>query len=118
MSVEYILVNQTKKEIISFIHMNGSKKRELAGNAPQAAVVTWYLIENQGDLIQFISDTYGEWPFKSGSRDELCSYNDVTLKYIGFLIEEGIIENKGMLYVDKNDPENVYILNLKNVWEE
>ncbi len=118
MGVEYTLVNQSKKEIVSFAHMNGSKKRELAGNSPQAALVTWYMLENQGDSIQFVSDTYEEWPFLSGNSSDVLKYTDVTKKYIGALIEQGILKNEGFSYLDEEDPENVYILNLKNIWAE
>ena len=65
MGVEYILINETKKEQITFIHLNGSKKSELAGNAAQSAITTWYLLSNQGDQIQFVSDTYDDWPFQT-----------------------------------------------------
>ncbi|WP_144394377.1 hypothetical protein [Pleionea sediminis] len=70
MGVEYILVNETKKEMVCFSHLNGSKMRELAGNAAQSAVVTWYLLNNRGDQIQFVSDTQDDWPFKTGCRDD------------------------------------------------
>jgi len=59
MGVEYTLVNNTKKERVSFFRMEGAKMRELAGNPAQAAVTTWYLLNNQGDDIQFVSDVKG-----------------------------------------------------------
>ncbi|WNO11656.1 hypothetical protein [Teredinibacter sp. KSP-S5-2] len=118
MGVEYVLVNQSKKEVISFSHLNGSKKRELAGNPPQSAIVTWYLLENQGDLIQFVSDTFGEWPFLKGSSKDVQTYKDVTNKYISNLVEEGILKNEGFLYQDEENPETDYVLNLKNIWVE
>ena len=116
MGVEYTLVNTTKCECISFVHMDGAKQKELAGNPAQAALVTWYLLNNQGDSIQFVSDVYDDWPFDFGKKTDMTRYTDVTLKYIGLLIEQGILANKGFSYVDENDPDNVYILNLKNVW--
>ena len=64
MGAEYILINETKKEMVSFAHLNGNKKRELAGNEAQSAMVTLYLLNNQGDQIQFVSDTHNDWPFK------------------------------------------------------
>ena len=117
MGVEYFLVNQTKKECIGFQHMDGSKAREIAGNPAQAALVSWYMLKNQGDSIQFASDTNDDWPFSKGSKKDLDDYKDVTSKYIALLIEQGILENSGMLYVDEDDPNNVYVLNLKNVWQ-
>jgi hypothetical protein len=118
MGVEYTLVNESKREFIGFSHMDGNKARELAGNPAQSAVVTWYMLENQGDSIQFVSDAYDDWPFKSSCRSDLSEYQDVTMKYIGKLIELGVLVNEGMLYLDEDDPENIYILNLKNVWQK
>lgn len=116
MGVEYTLINLTKREQISFIHMAGSKMRELAGNPAQAAVVTWYMLHNQGDEIQFVSDSYGEWPFRRGQRGDELQFRDVTLRYIGQLLEQGILKNQGFLYIDPDDPTDSYILNLKNIY--
>ena len=71
MGIEFELVNQTKKELISFCHLNGSKKRELAGGSAQSALVTWYLLQNQGDEIQFVSDSDSDWPFSEGRKCDL-----------------------------------------------
>lgn len=116
MGVEYILVNQTKKEQVSFAHLNGSKMRELAGNAAQSAIVTWYLLNNQGDEIQFVSDTYNDWPFKSGSRNEAFRYPDKTEELVKTLIENGILEDNGYLHQDEEDPSSIYTRDIKNVW--
>lgn len=116
MGVEYILVNLTKREQISFIHMAGSKMRELAGNPAQAAVVTWYMLNNRGDEIQFVSDSDGEWPFRHGQRGDKDHFQDVTLRYIDQLLEQGILKNQGFLYTDPDDPTDSYILNLKNIY--
>lgn len=96
--------------------MNGNKPRELAGNPAQAAVTTWYMLENQGDSIQFVSDTTDDWPFKTSSKSDLNNYRDATMEYIGRLIKQGVLENNGMLYQDEDDPENIYTLDLQNIW--
>ncbi len=116
MGVEYILVNETKKEMISFGHLNGSKKREIAGNHAQSSIVTWYLLNNQGDHIQFVSDTYDEWPFKSGNKNEAWSYPDKTEELICSLIEQDILKDNGFLFQDDEDPDNIYIKDIVNVW--
>jgi hypothetical protein len=118
MGVQYQLVNMTKRECISFTHMDGTKMKELAGNPAQASIVTWYLLNNQGDNIQFISDTYNEWPFNIGKRGDESGFKDVTMKYIDILIGQKILRNDGMLYVDEEEPDNIYIFNLKNIWLE
>jgi hypothetical protein len=116
MGTQFMLVNQTKGESIGFVHMAGAKARELTGNPAQAALVTWYLLNNQGDLIQFVSDTNNEWPFKEGSRADMDSYSDVTAKYIEQLVKQGILKVEGLLYADEDCPEEIFVLNLKNCW--
>ena len=116
MGVGYILVNETKKEMVSFSHLNASKMRELAGNAAQSAIVTWYLLNNQGDQIQFVSDTYDDWPFKTGSRNRVCSYPDKTEELLSKLIEQEILQDNGMLHVDEEEPETVYTRDIINIW--
>ena len=116
MGVEYILVNETKREMISFAHLNGSKKRELVGNEAQSAIVTWYLLNNQGDQIQFVSDTHADWPFETGCKQEAWSYTDKTDALVRELIEQNVLKDKGFLYQDEDDPDNIYIRNIINVW--
>ena len=113
MGTEYILVNQTKKELISFAHLNGSKKYELVINTGQSEIVTWYLLENQGDQIQFVSDTYGEWPFSIGNRNDLSGYMDKTEDILNKLIEENVLNIKGYLYQDDDEPDDIYILKIE-----
>lgn len=116
MGAEYVLVNETKKEQITFAHLNGSKKRELVGNSAQSSIVTWYLLKNQGDQIQFVSDAYDDWPFKTGNRKAAFSYPDRTEELVAELIEQGILEDKGFLHVDEDEPEKVYTRDIINVW--
>lgn len=116
MGVEYYLVNATKKELISFSHLNGNKKKELAGNPAQSAIVTWYLLSNQGDQIQFISDTFEDWPFETDTKNVISSYIDKTNELIEILIEEDILEDNGILYIDPDDPKNIYIRDIVNKW--
>ncbi|WP_163836714.1 hypothetical protein [Spartinivicinus ruber] len=117
MGVEYILVNETKKEMISFSHLNGSKMRELAGNSAQSAIVTWYLLKNQGDQIQFVSDTYDDWPFETGDRNTAFTYPDKTEELVLLLIEQEILKDEGMLHVDNEEPETIYTRNIVNAWQ-
>ncbi|ASP38495.1 hypothetical protein CHH28_07325 [Bacterioplanes sanyensis] len=116
MGTEYILVNQTKKELISFTHLNGAKKRELAGNDAQPAMVTWYLLSNQGDQIQFISDHDNYWPFATGSQEELCQFSDKTDSLVDELIKQGILRDHGYLYQDENNPDTEYIRDIRRSW--
>lgn len=116
MGVGYQLVNQTKQERVSFSHLPVDKKREIVGNPVAAALVTWYLLENQGDEIQFVSDTYDEWPFKSGPKGDVFNYSDQTEALISALITAGILQDNGIEYEDEDDPQNIYIRAIKNIW--
>jgi hypothetical protein len=116
MGVEYILVNETKKEMISFAHLNGSKMRELSGNPAQSAIITWYLLNNQGDQIQFVSDTYEDWPFESCSRNQAWEYPDKTNELIDILIEKEILRDNGMSHIDEYEPNTTYTRDIINVW--
>jgi hypothetical protein len=115
MGVGYSLVNFSKKEWILFQHIAASKARELAGNPASAAITTWYLLNNQGDQIAFVSDTYGEWPFPEGSPDDLTNYREVTDEVVKALIREGILADEGKeRYFD--DESDLYHRKLRNVW--
>lgn len=116
MSAGYELVNQTKKERITYAHLEGSKARELAGNPCQASVTTWYLLKNQGDEIQFLSDTYDDWPFTSGKRGDQHSYPDKTFEVVNELIEQGILKDIGYAFQDEDEPETIYEKRIINVW--
>lgn len=56
MGVRYQLINIAKKEIFTFSHLPCDKAREIVGNPVSTAIITWYLIENNGDEIGFIPD--------------------------------------------------------------
>lgn len=116
MGVGYQLVNATKKEYILFAHINASTLRELAGNEASGAITTWYLLKNIGDEISFVSDSGGEWPFRSGSRSDFLHYSEVTGRVVNELMIENILRDFGDIYVDSDEPESVYIRDLRNVW--
>lgn len=102
--------------MVSFAHLNGNKGRELAGNSAQSSIVTWYLLKNQGDQIQFVSDTNEDWPFGTGTRDKAFSYPDKTEGLVAELIAQGILEDNGFLYIDDEEPNSVYVRDIRNVW--
>ncbi len=118
MSVGYDLVNFSKKEKISFIHIPATTARELAGNPVSSAIATWYLLQHQGDSIAFVSDSYDDWPFPTGTRDELASYRDMTDAVVKSLVEAGILIDEGIAWADEVEPDRVYMRALKNKWLE
>jgi hypothetical protein len=117
MGVSYSLVNYTKKEYVIFDKVLASKARELAGNPASAAISTWYLLNNIGDNISFISDTYNEWPFPEGSRDELMNYTEVTNRIVSSLISEAILVDEGKEFLFDDD-KDIYFRKLRNIWLE
>ena len=118
MAIGYVLVNQTRGEVISFAHLPASKARELAGNPVTAAVTTWYLLHHPEDRVAFVSDTYEDWPFSSGSRADLANCIDVTDQVIAQLVETGILKDEGIAWADKDEPLTVYMRAVRNVWME
>lgn len=118
MGVGYFLVNYSKKELISYIHIGGTKARELAGDPVNAAMTTWYMLQNRGDSIAFLSDSDNEWFFPEGSRDEGLNYYDVTDEVVNSLIEAGILIDLGVSWADDDEPDKIYVRALKNVWME
>lgn len=115
MGIGYLLVNQTKKEKVLFAHIPANTKRELAGYPISAAITTWYLLEHIGDNIAFISDTYEDWPFKSGSPNDLACYREVTDEVILSLIKAEILRDDGKEVFDVSEPD-VYVRKLSNIW--
>lgn len=116
MAVGYELVNYSKKELISFCHIGASTAHELAGNPAAAAITTWYLLNHPGDQIAFVSDTYDDWPFAQGSRDDLSSYEDVTDIVVTSLIQAGILEDHGKSWEDADEPDTIFMRDLVNIW--
>ena len=116
MSVGFVLINNTKREQVAFSHIPVSTNCELAGNSVSAAITTWYLLENSGDEIAFVSDTLGEWPFANGSRANVSSFPDVTDRVVEQLIDADIIRDDGIAWADEDEPETIYMRALTNVW--
>ncbi|WLQ13547.1 hypothetical protein O5O45_27855 [Hahella aquimaris] len=103
MSVGYEHINQTKKERITFAHLPVSTQNEIVGHPVSATMVCWYLMNNIGDDIQFVSDTYDDWPFRSGQRKDYLAYPDRTDAIIATLVQEGVLQEDGVLYLDKDE---------------
>lgn len=117
MSVGYCLINKTKKEKISFLHLPVETAKEITGNPVASAITTWYLIKNSGDEIGFVPDQYyeEERSFKDVSWEDIVTYEDLTDEIISELIEAKIFIDNGIKVFDKDEPD-VYIRRLKNIW--
>lgn len=112
------VINASKKEQLCFTHIGSSTPREFSGNPDSAAIVTWYLSQNRGDLITFIGDydNFENLPFGL-THNEIGSWPDKTDIVVNELIENGILEDHGNTFEDEEDPKNVYIRDLRNVWQ-
>jgi|SRR5882672_3404453 len=115
MPTHYTLVNHTRREKVTFVHIPAGSKRELAGNSIAAAISTWYHLEHPGDLIAYVSESGGDWPFPGGSRRDLSGYRDVTDDVVKHLVEADILRDDGREIFDENEPD-VYMRRLRNVW--
>ena len=112
MSIGYSLVNVTRKEQILFSNLPVSTRHEIESNPVSAFMVEWYRKSYSGDEIDFVSDTYEDWPFEAGSRSDLSAYDDVTDKVITRLIDLGLILDLGNEWEDEEEPSTVFIRSL------
>lgn len=119
MGVGHCLINNTKKEKISFFHLPAETASEITGNPVTSAITTWYLIKNSGDEIGFVPDQYydEDWPYKGISWTEINDYKDVTDDIISELLNINVLKDIGVEFYDEDDP-NVFIRVLKNIWIE
>ena len=117
MGAEYVLENHTKKEIITYQHVPASKARDVAGNPVSAAITMWYLLQNTGDQITFVSDYYDK-PLSTRAWDEILEYAKVTEKTASVLIRVGILQDRRIAWADEEEPDRVYIRDLRIVWME
>ncbi|MDI3287298.1 hypothetical protein [Polyangium sp. 15x6] len=110
MGIGYILVNRTKREKISFLHLPVNTAREIAGHPASAALSTWYLLSRSGDEIAFVDDHSGH------SAEGLHEYREMTDTIIGELVDAGILEDRGVSFRDPQEPDLVYIRDLRVCW--
>ncbi|ULO08526.1 hypothetical protein H1230_06885 [Paenibacillus sp. 19GGS1-52] len=108
MGATYQLMNLSKKEVINYSHLPASKLTEIVGNPVASAITTWYLINNIGDTITFLSEL-------DESPQDIEHYKEVTDRIINDLIQNQILKDEGLMYVDEDD-SSIYIRNLKNIW--
>ena len=94
----------------------GVQKKELAGNPVSAAIVTWYLLENSGDDIAFISDSDDDWPFSAGARTDLGSYTEITDRVVEHLVSEGIWRIAASRGSILTTPTRSYTRDLRSIW--
>lgn len=109
MSVNYSLINETKKERITFSKLPTSTKNEIVRNGVSARIVTFYLINNLGDIIRFAPDVYedNEWPLDVTGA-ESCKFTEVTQKWVDIAESDGIISGRFKEELSDDEPELFY----------
>jgi hypothetical protein len=65
---------------------------------------------------RFVSDTYDDWPFPSGSKQDMKGYRDVTDEMVNALVDAEIIQDDCIAWADDKQPNEVYIRALRYVW--
>jgi len=114
MGATYELINVTKKERLMYLGLPVSTAREITGNRVSATITSWYMLQNQGDVIGFVSDYDNSWPLPKGSREEAQEYNEITEEVISSLVKTEILEDLGTKTID-GDPELLERV-LKVIW--
>jgi len=109
MGVGYFLVNLSKHEQITFAHLPVNTAKEICGNPVSAAIVSWYLIQHVNDSIRFVEDN-------TSRAMEYSKYPDQTDECIKELIDVKILEDRGFAWRDKDEPETVFIREVRNCW--
>ena len=117
MGVTYSLVNHTKREYINFTNLGTWKMSEIASIPASSVLTTWYMLNNLGDEISFVTDCQGEWPFSSGTRADLSSYPDVTDPILDELLEQGILRDNGLLCEDYDLPDSSRIRDIRSTYD-
>ncbi|MBK8055728.1 MAG: hypothetical protein IPK35_21250 [Saprospiraceae bacterium] len=118
MGVGYRLVNIDKKHQVGFYNVDtGTKLRELSGTVIASTIVTYYLLTNTGDRIGFINDTEDHFIVcgQNYKANYFTDFADVTDKVIEELIEKEIIQDNGIIWIDKED--NLFKRDLTNIWD-
>lgn len=118
MGVGYRLVNIDKKHQVGFYNVDtGTKPRELSGTVIASTIVTYYLLTNTGDRIGFINNTDDRFIVcgQNYESDYFTDFVDVTDKVIEELIENEIIHDNGIIWIDKED--NLFSRDLINIWD-
>ena len=118
MGVGYRLVNIDKKQQVGFYNVDtGTKLRELSGTVIASTIVTYYLLTNTGDRIGFINDTEDRFRVcgQNYKSDYFTDFVDVTDKVIAELIEKEIIQDNGIVWIDKDD--NLFNRDLTNIYD-
>jgi len=96
-----------------FLHIPVSSMCEIQRNPVSAHIVGWYKAQHPSDDIEFVSDTYDDWPFSVGSIGDLKDYEEITASVVNTLINLGAILDNGIAWQDEDEPNTVFIRDLR-----
>jgi hypothetical protein len=115
MGETFHLVNLDKQESIQFSNIPAWKMSELAGSVAAASITTWYLLNNRGDRIAFLSDYEDEHQLfgQIYSPSAFYNYPDVTNVVVEQLLKAEILRDAGILWTDEED-SNLFMRDLRS----
>jgi hypothetical protein len=118
MGETFFLVNLDKQESIEFSRIPACKMRELAGSTTAASITTWYLLNNRGDRIAFLSEYESEHHLFGHvyPSSTFYAYPDITDAVVEQLIKAGILRDAGVLWQDEDD-NSLFFRDLRNIWD-
>lgn len=108
------LINKTKKEYLIFANLPFSKPNEILANEVACLLVTWYLLNNKGDEVLFIYDYEGYDSISAYSSNTIDDYTEVTESSLDILISLGLLEDKGKIWQDDDDP-SIYERDIRRI---
>lgn len=115
MGSTYVLLNLSRLEYISFLHMSVAKRGEIMDSAVAALVANYYLLMHPGDHITYIVNWEVPPTMADGSPFDWQRYEDKTGEVIAALIEHELIKDLGRYWVTDTpeDEPNLYMRKLR-----
>ena len=94
------LVNFTRHERVSGLHLGCATPHEWAWNPAASIVVAWYMLNHRGDDVRFV----GDYQDDEHSRRNTSGFEDVEDRVVADLIKRQILKDFGKRWQDDIDP--------------
>ena len=112
MGITYTLVNFTKREKVTLVHLGGSKAEVIACFRPVSAIAVWYMLRNRGDNVAFVSDVdieSGRYFFGEVATYELINaFPDRCEETIAHAVGAKVVADHGRKWQDDTEPDVIY----------
>ena len=117
MGAMYDLYNFTKRERVGCHRLGATTRNEHLYKSACGAVVLWYLFGHAGDKLAFVSDYDAqagrEFFGEVTSYAMLAEFVDKTDETVASAIEAKVLEDHGFLFRDEDEPDTVYVRDLR-----